>query len=273
MPLTSEQLLESINLKGQTFETEQDFVKAFQEKFTPIDAPISEEKKQKIIGGLLGTIETTFKRELKEFGLEPTIDKSKPLQDNVAEWMQTLRNTKNAEIEELKQKSGDGGDAKIKALESEVEKFKNKFHEEKNLRTSAIAEWEQKEQELNGRVKNVKRDFLVTKEREKAVKWKTGITDIEKVGFESLFNNKYTPDIDDNDNLIITDKKGNQIPNPKKAGQFLSFAEVLEMEGIANKVWEVNPHAAKNQSQPPRSVAPSNEQASSGGRKIARPMF
>lgn len=273
MPLTNEQLLKSINLDGKEFEDEEAFVSEFQKKFIAVDAPIPEEKKQKIIGGLLGTIETTFRRELKEFGLEPTIDKTKPLQDNVAEWMQTLRATKAAELEELKSKAGDGGDAKIQALTSEVEKYKNKFHEEKNLRTSAIAEWEQKEVQLNEKNKHIKRDFLVTKEREKAVKWKSGITELEKIGFETAFNQKYNPDIDENDNLIITDKKGNQIPNPKKAGQFLSFAEVLEMEGVGNKVWEVNPHTSKNQSpQPVRNVAAPNDNPNGPQRRVAQPM-
>lgn len=273
MPLTNEQLLKSINLDGKEFEDEEAFVSEFQKKFIAVDAPIPEEKKQKIIGGLLGTIETTFRRELKEFGLEPTIDKTKPLQDNVAEWMQTLRATKAAEFEELKSKAGDGGDAKIQALTSEVEKYKNKFHEEKNLRTSAIAEWEKKQGELNESIKNTKRDYLVTKEKEKAVKWKSGITELEKIGFETAFNQKYSPDIDENDNLIVTDKKGNQIPNPKKAGQFLSFAEVLEMEGVGNKVWEINPHASKNQQTPPaRNVTPANDNQQGQGRKVAQPM-
>jgi len=271
MALTTEQLLKAVKLDGKTFETEEDFVAELSKQYAPIDAPISEEKKAKVIGGLLGTLETTLKRELKEFGVEHEIDKKKPIQDTLAEVMAAIRTTKNEEFEALKAQSGTGNDEKIKSLTSELEKFKNKFHEEKDLRTQAVAQWQQKEQEYEGKIKNVKKDYKLTDTYSSAVKWKSGITEIEKIGFDSMIKSKYNVDLDEADALIVTDKQGKQIPNPKVAGQTLSFAEVLEMEGTALKVWEVNPHANKNQQAAPQRAQPVIVQTpdQQGGRKVA----
>lgn len=272
MPLTTEQILKSLKLEGKTFENEEEFVSEFSKVYAAQDAPISEEKKQKVIGSLLGTLETSIRRELKEFGLDPQFDKTKPFQDNVSEWLTEARKAKAKEIEELKAKAGDGGDAKIQALTAEVDKFKNKFTEEKQAREQALAAWTQKEQEYEGRIKNTKKDFILAQEKAKNTKWKSGITELEKLGFETYFKTKYKTDIDEKDDLIITDNEGKQIPNPKVAGQFLSFSEVLEMEGVKEKVWEVNPHSRNTP--PAHKVAPevtTPSDQSAFQRKVATP--
>lgn len=272
MPLTTEQILKSLKLEGKTFENEEEFVSEFSKVYAAQDAPISEEKKQKVIGSLLGTLETSIRRELKEFGLDPQFDKTKPFQDNVSEWLTEARKAKAKEIEELKAKAGDGGDAKIQALTAEVDKFKNKFTEEKQAREQALAAWTQKEQEYEGRIKNTKKDFILAQEKAKNTKWKSGITELEKLGFETYFKTKYKTDIDEKDGLIITDNEGKQIPNPKVAGQFLSFSEVLEMEGVKEKVWEVNPHSRNTP--PAHKVAPevtTPSDQSAFQRKVATP--
>jgi hypothetical protein len=106
MPLNPEQLLKAVKLDGKTFETEEEFVAEFSKQYAPVDAPISEEKKQKVIGGLLGTLETTLKRETKEFGVEYEIDKKKPFQDTLAEVLGVIREAKNTEFEALKATAG-----------------------------------------------------------------------------------------------------------------------------------------------------------------------
>lgn len=274
MPLNPEQLLKAVKLDGKTFETEEEFVAEFSKQYAPVDAPISEEKKQKVIGGLLGTLETTLKRETKEFGVEYEIDKKKPFQDTLAEVLGVIREAKNTEFEALKASAGTGSTEAVAKLTADVDKWKNKFNDEKALREQGVTQWQQKEQEYEGKLKNVKKDYKLTDTYSSAVKWKSGITEIEKIGFDSMIKNKYNVDLDETDNLIVTDKQGKQIPNPKVAGQALSFAEVLEMEGVAQKVWELNPHTQKNnQAQPIRTQpivqAPDNGQPT---RKIAQPI-
>ena len=129
-------------------------------------------------------------------------------------------------------------------------------------------------QEYEGKIKNTKKEYIFTKEKEKYTKFKTGITELEKIGFDQVFNSKYKNDTDENDGLIITDLSGKQIPDPKVAGRFLSFAEVLEMEGKAQNVWELNPHTAKNsQPQPTRTQPLVNvPEQGANGRKLAQPI-
>jgi hypothetical protein len=274
MPLNPEQLLKAVKLDGKTFETEEEFVAEFSKQYAPVDAPISEEKKQKVIGGLLGTLETTLKRETKEFGVEYEIDKKKPFQDTLAEVLGVIREAKNTEFEALKASAGTGSTEAVAKLTSEVDKWKNKFNDEKALREQGVTQWQAKEQEYEGKIKNTKKEYIFTKEKEKYTKFKTGITELEKIGFDQVFNSKYKNDTDENDGLIITDLSGKQIPDPKVAGRFLSFAEVLEMEGKAQNVWELNPHTAKNSQPQPTRTQPIVQTPDNGHptRKIAQPI-
>jgi len=246
MPLTPEQIYKALKLEG-TFETEDQLVAEFSKHWNPVGAPVDDATKERIIGGLIGGLETEVKRELKNYGIDFTFDKTKKVQENISAGIGLLNQARLQEIEQLKSKGGEGADAKIQALTADIDKWKNKYNEEKTARELALTESQNKYQEYESKIKNGKRDFLLTKTFEQAIKWKAGITDLEKRGFNSTFNEKYSTDIDDKDNLIITDKSGKQIPNPKVAGAFLSVAEVLEMEGVANKVWEINPHKTVQQ--------------------------
>lgn len=254
MPLTNEQILKALKLDGKTFETEEEFVAEFGKSYNPVGAPVDDVTKERIVGGLVGTIKTAVKRELKERGIDFSFDDSKKVYDSLIDGIRTLAETKDSEILTLKEKSGDGNDEKLKTLSADLDKWKNKYNEEKTARETAIADAQNKFQEYEGKIKTTKKDFLLTKTKEQSVKWKQGASELEKRGFETLLNEKYNFDLDESDNLIATDKQGKQIPNPKVAGQFLSLPEVLEMEGVAQKVWEVNSHA-KNNSPTPAKVA------------------
>jgi hypothetical protein len=59
------------------------------------------------------------------------------------------------------------------------------------------------------------------------------VSDIQRVGFESYLNSNFQLDLDEKDGLIIKDKEGKLIPNPNKAGSFLSPVEILDQ--IADK--------------------------------------
>lgn len=269
MPLTNEQILAALKLNDKTFDKEEDFVAEFATRYAPVDAPISEEKKQKVIGGMLGTFETALKREMKEFGVEHEIDKKKPFQETLSEVLSVIRTAKNTEIEALKANGG-GSDAKVQALQAEADKYKTKWLEEKNTREAAVVQWTQKEQELEGKIKSVKKDYVVNDTFGKTIKWKAGASNVEKKGFLTSFNEKYNTDLDENDSPIITDKSGKQIPNPKVAGSYLTIAEVLEMEGVKENVWEINPHANKNNNSVLRTVEkPTTPAEPNTGRKIA----
>lgn len=270
MPLSPEQIYKALKLDGKTFETEDELVSEFSKQWNPVGAPVDDATKDRIIGGLMGSLETEVKRELKSLGLEYVWDKAKKVQENITEGIRQLNQAKLAEIEDLKAKNGDGSDTKIQALQADIDKWKNKFNEEKSARELAVTEAQNKYSEYEGKLKTVKKDFHLTKTFEESIKWKSGITDLEKKGFDKLFNEKYSTDLDEKDTLIITDKSGKQIPNPKVAGTFLSVSEVLEMEGVANKVWEINPHKNNNQQrQDPQNPTTVVTPPAQGGRTIA----
>jgi len=254
--LTTEQLLKALKLEGKTFESEEDFVSEFGKMYNPIGAPVDEKTKAAITGGLSGGSKTAIKRKMKEFGIDFSIDDSKKLEEIIEDALSAVETNRIGEIETLKLKSGDGSDEKVKSLSADLDKWKNKYNEEKSAREAAISDAQAKFAEYEAKVKNTKKDFILTQTKAQSIKWKAGASELEKRGFEMVFNEKYNTDIDDSDNLIVTDKSGKQIPNPKVAGQFLSLPEVLEMEGVAQKVWEVNSHAKNNTPTPTKVVTP-----------------
>jgi len=75
----------------------------------------------------------------------------------------------------------------------------------------------------------------------KSLAFKKDITPLEQAGFTSVFENKYELQLDDKDEIFITDKTGNRIANPATHGAFKSPQDVLKEEAVANKVFALNP--------------------------------
>lgn len=104
--------------------------------------------------------------------------------------------------------------------------------------------FENEKKNFAGEIKKVK---LQTKKGDlfKTLSFKKDITPLEQAGFTALFENKYELQLDDKDEIFITDKTGNRIANPATHGAFKSPSDVLQEEAIANKVFALNPDGGK----------------------------
>src|SRR3990167_7486955 len=78
------------------------------------------------------------------------------------------------------------------------------------------------------------------------LEFKQDITPVEKMGFESVLNEKYDFDLDENESPFIKDKKtGQRIASKKVIGQFMTAEEILNEELIANKLAKINKDGGK----------------------------
>jgi len=142
------------------------------------------------------------------------------------------------------------------------------------LLNSTKTEFDTFKQQKENEFKNI-RLSTIKGEAMKKIKFKSGISEIEKRGFESLIADRYKIDLDDKGEAFISDKEGNRIKSAKVTGTFKNIDDVLAEEAIAAKVIEINPHAngraytPSNNGQPAVPAAPVAGQAN--GQRTVHP--
>ncbi len=260
MPLKPEDFLAALEMDGMTFEKPEEFVAEFRQRFKPADAAVSDDDVKRITGLSFRKAGVDLKRRVKAFTENPelALDDKKPFEELLADGFTAIEEHYKNKLEELKSLGTD--DKKVEHLTAEIEKYKSKWNEEKTAKSLLVEDYDKFRLESEGRLKSEKKNFLITDYKSKNVKFAQGVSDITKIGFDKLLDDKYNWELNEEENgLVITDKKGAQIPNPRKAGSFLSPAEVLEMEGVKEKVWQENSHAQNNRNnvqQPNHMVTP-----------------
>lgn len=247
MPLTNEEIFSALGFEGKTFNSIEEFVAEHGTSFKPANAAISGDDVKRITGQAFNSSLVEFKRQLKGFGIEtPALDEKAKFEDVIKSGFSQVLDFHKAQLEEAATNSGKPNNELIQAKDAEINKWKAKVQEEKEAREAAIQAAESQKTEFSSTLKNFKLNTKVSDIKAGTMKWGQAVTDVHKKGFEAILSEKYNIDLDESDNVIVTDKQGQQIPNKSKAGAFLTLPEVLESEGRAQKVWQVNPHAERN---------------------------
>lgn len=225
---------------------------AFDEKFIKADPQVIKQRTE-LYGGLLaesnGAILSKVKGLAKSLGVELSGDEIKDKKTvEVIEFLNSKSDeivggykTKLTELEtEVKEAKKSGASAKdVEKLQQEVESWKQK-HEEKNdawVKTSAEFEG------FKSTVAERENQFVINQYKESEiskVKLKTA-SDYEKKGWLSEIDSKYVLQRD-GDSVVVRDKEGKQIPNPAKAGSFMTYSEILTFEAKEAKLLNDNPH-------------------------------
>jgi hypothetical protein len=118
----------------------------------------------------------------------------------------------------------------------------------------------QKLQEVEGSAAQQIKEFKLSSKKKdvlSSLPWKEGLSDVERVGFETFLNTNYVIDLNEKDEILVKDKEGHTIPHPKKAGEVLSFPEIVTEIGDKYNLFKRNngaPEPPKRQQQePPKS--------------------
>lgn len=194
-----------------------------------------DEIKGQITGKVLGSITTEAARI---FSLKSSEIKDKKLE----EVLQLGKSKYETELQAAKELAGKGNEdvvkeytTKIGALEKALQDNQAAWESEKGTYTSQI-------DQLNGTVKSVK---LGVKRNEafKGVSFVDEYTtdELKRAGFESIINNTYDLDLDENEELVVKSKKdGAPVLSKKNAGKYAPFSEVLTMEAEAKGLLKKN---------------------------------
>lgn len=179
-----------------------------------------------ITGKALGSINTAINGAFKDLGVELSNEDTKG--KKVEEIIRFAVGKAKDALEEIKKKGSDGNDKKLNDALKQLEDEKKKRGETEELLKNSQALIEQQKKEFDGNVKAFKLNHKLAEEKAKIPLSETA-DDFKKRGFDVVFNETYKVDIDENEQLIVTDKLGNRVQNPTKTG-FLGFAEVYKSE-------------------------------------------
>lgn len=247
------ELSDFMGVKGDSLD---DFKSAFEKKFIKIDA-IDDNKEivNRIYGDRIGSVETKAKSLLKKAGVEFSEEdlKDKKVEDIMELGFGKLSTTHEDALKALKDSAGKTDSEAMTELQGKYE----------TLVTSSKKDFD----ELNGLHGDLKtaHDKLKTDSATEKTTWQKNsqLGDIDKSidwateteffkerkqSFMGDFAGKYNTKLSDEGNILITDKEGNRIKNEDKAGEHMTYTDMLKKEAVEAKLIKTNAHS---QGKPP----------------------
>lgn len=241
--------LEYLGYKAEDFKTVDEFKTKFDSTFVK-QSNITEDSEpvKKILGKTFGTLENEIKKVAKGFELDIDFNdesiKDKKVTEKLKFTFEKYNEKKSEYIKELEAKAALGNDDKVKEWEKKYEKTAQKAKDYEALLNSTKSEFQQAQEKWTNEVKNVKLNVL-TKDAFGKVKLKPDISEFEKRGYMATIAEKYKFDLDENENLVVKNTKGERIPSAKTTGTFKTIEEILEEEAIAGKLVQLNNDGGK----------------------------
>lgn len=238
-------IFEYTGINAEEVKSIDDFKKAFDEKFTTLDSAKAE------LGRRVGSIDTEIKRAYRNHGIEFDQDeiKDKKVEEWIASGLEKLKGSYETKLKELESKVGGGSskDAeKLKAeYEGQIQSWQKKYSELDGLHKSSIEELTGKLSEKDNQLKTVKLD-IHKKNLMGQLKFKQGMSDLERRGFEATLSEKLRFDFDDKGDFIVTNANGDRIKDGSKHGEFADPLSAVKNIAVESGVWETNPHGGKS---------------------------
>jgi hypothetical protein len=198
------------------------------EKFNEKFAPKSEvDDLNKKLSGATGKIVGGFTTNIKRaFGLTNEEIGDKKWEDALELGVGKLK----SEVEELKKNAGQGNDKALEKALADIDKTKKMLQEEKEAKEGLQSVYEKEKGEWEGNLKNFKLNTVKeSKKSSIATKFKSDMTKAEQIAWETETASMIL-DYDDKGEHYVKDKEGKRLPNPNKAGAFLTLEEALELK-------------------------------------------
>jgi cation transport regulator ChaC len=203
-------------------------IEEFKEKFNEKFAPKSEledvnKKLSEFTGKFSGSANTLFKRlgELESKDIEGK------KWEEIAEI--AINKYKN-QVKELEGKVGQGNDEALKDVNKKLEKISKERDDYKTANETLQGAYDKDKGDWEGKLRSYKvNHILETAKGRISPKLKSDMSAVEKLGFDSVIKD-FVIDFDDKETPFVKDKEGKRIPNPNKAGSFLSLEEALEVK-------------------------------------------
>lgn len=229
------------------------------------------------VGKVTGNIKRKILNKAREDGLEFTLSEFEKmdLEDVHATIAEKKAGKFKSELEELKAKSGQTNEEALKEWQDKFAKATKRASDEEELRKQLAGEFDQFKTKAAGEVKSVKVGFKKSDLLSK-LKFKTGISDLEKEGFLSHIDKNYKFDFDDQDVFFAADASGNRIRSSKKADEHKSPEEIVNEVAAEKKILAENPkagHPAPASFVPPVQGNPAQNGTPAAAKRKVNPMF
>ncbi len=188
----------------------------------------------RITGKRMGSLTTKI---AQAFGF-----KAGELRDKKVEDLIELAARNNAAtIDELKKRAADGNDKLVAELARQLEEKDRSLLDFQKLSADTKTEFETFKAAKESELKNYKIGHKLA-----GIKAQIPFIDgfekdqLRKTGFETLIDSKYQFDLNDNDELVVKDKKGHRIKHPAKTGEHADAGTILTFEAEANNLLKKN---------------------------------
>lgn len=206
-----------------------------------IETEVNADKKLQasIFGKRLGSLQTKLEQGFKANGIElkPDEIKDKSVEDIFELGIKKQVDLSLKAIDEAKGAAGEPAKA-VKEWQDKYNQLETKFNGEVKLKQDLQQQFEGYKTEIatkekTGKINQYKEDGW------KNFKWDsvTAKDPFRMEGFRSTIEKKYKIQLDDKGEPFPTNDKGERIPSSKKAGEWKNWAEILEEEGMAAKVY------------------------------------
>lgn len=234
---------------GIEAETPEQFKELFQSEFIrKKDAHTDKDIRTKISGTILKAQTSAFKKLFSENGIDADSEEfttaSAKIEDFIGLGLTKLKESKQAEIEELKSQGGKSNDEALKAKEAEIEKIRKKLADTDTAWKSAEQKAATIQAEFEQKIKGSQISLAVEAAR-KNLKLKTNLSEVEKLGLEAALKRELIVDLDEEGKPFVTGSDGKRIPSKIKASEFISIEEA--MQGVVDKLdlSPKNPHGGR----------------------------
>lgn len=245
--LKTEDLIKALGYDPEKIKTVDDFKTTVSTDFIRRDNVHDDpEITNKIVGKNLQQIEKAVVSHIKDLGVELTEDdfkEAKNTYDKIKVGMAKVKAFHELSTSELKQLAEKKGGDAAKEWQEKYGKAEQKLKDLETMNQTLAKQFEEAQNNGKNELKNYKITDAKNKAMSKAV-FKDGLTDLERTGFQTIFDNKYMIDLDEKGDAFIFEKATNKrVPNPAVVNTFMNIEDVLKMEIEVNKLGKTNPHA------------------------------
>jgi hypothetical protein len=253
MALTEKEALDALKFLGieNTDDMNMDkFKESVRSKYYTGDEIFSRyavENKATFNGKVFGSAQTKIKKNFEELGVE---FEDGELKDLMLEDMVKLGNTKllgkvDSIKAEIEKQAGLTIDQRISEKEAELGKYKSKVSDYEKLIKQKATDFENKENEYKGQLKNSEINFH-KKSVIGSLNYLPDLDSYKKKGFLAEMDERFNVDLDETGTPIPLDRKtGSRIPSDKTHGTFLSLDELYAIEAAKAGVISVTPQGGK----------------------------
>lgn len=270
MPIELKDVASYLGIESDNME---DFKTKFSEKYFT-DDNIAESKAFKDeIGRVTGKITGAVKQAAKKLNIEIDWTKENPTGKTVESYLDVVINKTGERFStmetEFERKADQSKDERAAELEKQLQSFKKKYEDTETQLKAVSSTLETERSDFQ---KNLKNEKINVRKSElfRGLTFKDTITDVEKLGFNSIIESAYNFDIDETDTLVITAKDGSPVWNKEKASEKMTPAKVLEQEAVKQNLFKLNNDGGKpaprfNQAQNPGNNGSANQNNNNGG--------